>query len=108
MTKFSVFDSDGFPMAHYDDAIHGVDNIPDAAVAITDAQHREFTGNQGRRALVNGVVVTKTPTVTAPTATERLDARLARDEWLNALVEYLGAEAGRTVEGVKSAMITKV
>ena len=107
MTKFTVFDNDGFPAEHYDDTIHGA-NIPDAAVEITDTQWRTFTQNQGRRALVNGVVVTKTPTVTELTATETLDAELARNKVLNAVVEFLGTFPNQTVAGVKATLVTKL
>lgn len=106
---YGVFNSDGFPAGGFWlDTLHGVDNIPDEAVAITDAQHREFTRKQGRRALVNGVVVTKTPTVTEPTVEELITARTDRDEIIDGIIEFLGSLPNQTVAGVRTAIADNI
>lgn len=55
MTIYATIDGSGRPTGFYRDDIH--DGVPDGALEISDAQWRECLENQGRRALVGGVLV---------------------------------------------------
>ncbi len=48
MTRYALFDSDGFPQGFYSSDIHG-NGIPKNAIKITDAQWIEFIDNAGLR-----------------------------------------------------------
>jgi len=48
MPKYTTFDSNGLPTAHYDLDIHG-DTIPPEAIAVTDLQWEDMINNQGKR-----------------------------------------------------------
>ena len=63
--KKAVFDENGFPTAFYSSDIHG-DNIPEAAIEITDEQWLEFIENPGARKWSNGQVVEYTPPAVEP------------------------------------------
>ena len=66
MTKYAVFDADGFPLGFYADDIHGIKGdpdslVPDGAIEITEDQWQEFIDNTGQRKWINGAVVAFTP-----------------------------------------------
>jgi len=56
--KYASFDKDGFPTAFYDTEING-ENIPKAAVEISDKDWMEFINNQGARAWDGSKVISK-------------------------------------------------
>jgi hypothetical protein len=60
MAKYATFDGDGRPAAFYDRDING-DRIPGGAVALTDAQWRDFVDHPGLRAWQGGAVVAVLP-----------------------------------------------
>ena len=74
--KKAVFDASGFPTAFYSDDIHG-DNIPAAAIEITEDQWLDFIENQGARKWKNGEVVEYTP----PSPPVDLAAYTAQKRW---------------------------
>lgn len=60
MTKYAIFNADGFPTAFYDPEIN-VNQIPTNAVEITEAQWLEFINNNGLRKFINESVVVYIP-----------------------------------------------
>jgi hypothetical protein len=76
---YAVLDANGLPTAFYNDEIYppnadGTENaaIPAAAVAITEAQWQDCIANNGRRQIVNGVLVVYTPPAPAPVVPETI------------------------------------
>ena len=63
--KKAVFDENGLPTAFYSSDIHG-DNIPEAAIEITDEQWIEFIEHPGARKWQDGEVVEYTPPEPSP------------------------------------------
>lgn len=67
--KHALINEAGFPTAFYSTDVHG-ENIPEDAIALTEAQWREFIENQGRRKWVDGEVVEYAPPPVALTVAD--------------------------------------
>lgn len=81
--KFAVFDADGFPLAFYDEEIHG-ENIPAEAVQIAELEWREFIDNQGYRRMVDGKVEPYEPPPAVPPFPSVVSAAQAKIALFNA------------------------
>lgn len=55
---YATLDEKGFVTGFYNTDVNG-DNIPETAVKITEEQYNKLLNNQGKKALVNGKVVSK-------------------------------------------------
>lgn len=89
MTKFALFDAEGFPRAFYSPDVNP--EIPEDAVEITEEQWEEFISYPLARRWVDGQVAPYDPPLAPPTvplAVSPLQARKAlRHTGLKALVE---------------------
>lgn len=76
MAIYATLDDDGRPNGFYADDIHDV--IPAGAVEISDTVWRECLENQGRRALVGGVLVEVDAPILTPLSPPTLTRRQLR------------------------------
>lgn len=102
MTKYAVFNDEGFPAGFYDEDIHGcreIDSesnpnciIPANATKITDEQWQDFLLNGGRRKWQHGGVVPFEPPVPEPVIPDRVTRRQFRLQLIDAgLLEQVEA-----------------
>lgn len=80
--KYAIIDSNNFPTAFYDDAVHTADQIPKQAIQITNDQWAECLANQGLRKLVSGKLVVVSPVVVAVNV-----AQVSDTQFIQALAE---------------------
>ncbi|MHC1549385.1 hypothetical protein [Phyllobacterium sp. K27] len=78
MSKFAKIDENGFAIAFYDEALHGLDNIPADAIAISEGEWMELVEYNGLRKWQNGKIVTFEPPVPEPIIPDRLSRRQFR------------------------------
>ncbi|SFJ55260.1 hypothetical protein SAMN04515648_4569 [Phyllobacterium sp. CL33Tsu] len=94
MKIFGVFDEGGLPKAFFNEDVHGykiVDGLPNPAcqipleaVEIAEPQWIEFLTNQGRRKMVDGVVVEYVPPPPPPVIPDRVSRRQFRLQLIDA------------------------
>src|SRR5690606_7329862 len=104
MTKYAVFDADGFPMGFYAEDIHGAPDaegtlIPQGAVKITDQQWHAFLSHPGARKWSNGHVVEYTPPEPEPSP-----YRLYKSSFIRRLSD----DEAVTMEGVMASAPAKL
>ncbi|MCJ8519032.1 hypothetical protein ABID21_001940 [Pseudorhizobium tarimense] len=78
MKFFVTVDAEGFPSGFYNDQFHTAEQIPDAAIEITQEQWEDLNLNSGLRKLVDGSVVEVEPQPPQAQPTLSLTARQLR------------------------------
>jgi len=104
MAIYATLDGSGRPTGFYRDDIHDV--IPDGAIEISDEQWRECLANQGRRALVGGVLVEVDAPALTPPSPPTLTRRQLRLGLLQAGITTAQVEAA--IEAIPDPMAREV